>query len=56
MGTGVTEQEQREVSAGGGEALPELKPWREVGWIFRDGGCVAIERRGDRTRARTLVD
>ena len=56
MGTGVTEQEQREVSVGGGEALPELKPWREVGWIFRDGGCVAIERRGDRTRARALVD
>lgn len=56
MGTGLTEQEQREVSAGTGDALPELKPWREVGWIFRDGGCVAIERRGDRTRARPLVD
>jgi hypothetical protein len=38
------------------EALPELTPWREVGWIFRDGGCVAIERQGDETRARVLVD
>ncbi|HWF16821.1 MAG TPA: hypothetical protein VG244_11615 [Acidimicrobiales bacterium] len=56
MGTGVTEQGKREVSAGAGEALPELKPWREVGWIFRDGGCVAIERRDDVTRARPLVD
>jgi hypothetical protein len=56
MGTGVTEHEQREVGAGGFEALPELKPWREVGWIFRDGACVAIERQGDETRARPLVD
>jgi hypothetical protein len=38
------------------DALPELKPWREVGWIFRDGGCIAIERNGDETRARVLVD
>jgi hypothetical protein len=36
--------------------LPELTPWREVGWIFRDGSCVAIERRGDETRSRVLVD
>jgi hypothetical protein len=56
MGTGVTEHQQREVRAGGVEALPELKPWREVGWIFRDGGCVAIERQGDHTRARPLED
>ena len=38
------------------EALPELKPWREVGWIFRDGDCIAIERQGEQTRARVLVD
>ena len=38
------------------EALPELVVWREMGWIFRDGGCVAIERRGDETRLRTLGD
>ena len=38
------------------DALPELEVWREVGWIFRDGGCIAIERRGDQTRQRTLGD
>ena len=36
------------------ESLPELRPWREVGWIFRDGDCIAIERQGDETRARVL--
>ena len=35
------------------EAIPEIRPWREVGWIFRDGGAFAIERQGDRTRARS---
>jgi hypothetical protein len=24
--------------------LPPLKPGRQVGWIFKDGGVVAIER------------
>jgi hypothetical protein len=38
------------------EALPELEAWREVGWIFRDGGCIAIERRGDQVRQRTSGD
>jgi hypothetical protein len=38
------------------ESLPELKPWREVGWIFRDGDCIAIERQGEETRARILAD
>ena len=56
MALGVKEREQREASSAERQALPELKPWREVGWIFRDGGCVAIERRGDVTRARELVD
>jgi hypothetical protein len=36
-------------------SLPELKPWREVGWIFRDGDCIAIERKGDETRTRVMV-
>jgi hypothetical protein len=35
-----------------GESIPEMRPWREVGWIFKDGGALAIERRGDNTRAR----
>jgi hypothetical protein len=43
-------------SLGQSEALPELNPWREVGWIFRDGSCIAIERQGDETRSRVLVD
>jgi hypothetical protein len=35
------------------EAIPEIRPWREVGWIFRDGAALAIERQGDRIRARS---
>jgi hypothetical protein len=35
------------------EAIPEIRPWREVGWIFRDGDALAIERPGDRTRVRS---
>jgi hypothetical protein len=39
-------------------ALPDLKPWSQAGWIFRDGDCVAIERQGDELgpRARVLAD
>jgi hypothetical protein len=54
MELGVTEREQREADTAERAALPDLKPWREVGWIFRDGGCVAIERQGDVTRVREL--
>jgi hypothetical protein len=35
------------------EPLPEMRPWLEVGWIFRDGDAHAIERQGDRARERT---
>ena len=35
------------------EGIPEIRPWREVGWIFKDGDALAIERRGELTRART---
>jgi hypothetical protein len=41
-----------------GESVPDLNPWTQVGWIFRDGDCVAIERHGaelDR-RPRVLAD
>ncbi len=51
-----TEATQQGVTTATAEALPELKPWREVGWIFRDGRCVAIERQGEMTRARVLAD
>jgi hypothetical protein len=42
-----------EVREGRG-ALPDLQPWREVGWIFRDGETIAIERKDQRTRARSV--
>jgi hypothetical protein len=35
------------------EDIPEIRPWREVGWIFKDGDALAIERQGEETRART---
>ncbi len=35
------------------ETIPEIRPWHEVGWIFKDGDALAIERRGDRTRVRS---
>jgi hypothetical protein len=34
--------------------VPDLNPWREVGWIFRDGEAVAIERLGDESRVRPV--
>ena len=34
------------------EPIPDVRPWREVGWIFRDGDTLAIERQGTRTRVR----
>ena len=39
-------------------ALPDLKTWSQAGWIFRDGDCVAIERRGDEPDrcSRVLAD
>jgi hypothetical protein len=39
-------------------ALPDLKPWSQAGWIFRDGDYVAIERQGFELdpRARVLAD
>jgi hypothetical protein len=40
-------------SAEHAEAIPEMRPWREVGWIFHDGDALAIERQGTHTRVRT---
>jgi len=37
------------------QAIPDVRPWREVGWIFRDGDALAIERQGKRTRVRTAA-
>lgn len=32
--------------------LTERTTWREVGWIFRDGETIAIERCGPSSRVR----
>jgi hypothetical protein len=29
--------------------------WQELGWIFRQGQCIAIEGKGSEVRARTMV-
>jgi hypothetical protein len=31
------------------DPIPEMRPWLQVGWIFRDGDAHAIERQGSRT-------
>ena len=53
---GRIEKNEHDVTGGRAEALPDLNPWREVGWIFRDGECVAIERQGQVLRSRVLAD
>jgi hypothetical protein len=53
---GRNEKSTQRAATGNTEALPELNPWREVGWIFRDGDCIAIERQGGEIRSRVLVD
>jgi hypothetical protein len=53
---GRSEDDRRAATAGTTEALPDLDPWREVGWIFRDDSCIAIERRGGEVRHRVLED
>jgi hypothetical protein len=50
----TTETEQR--AAAPAASLPEYRPWREVGWIFSEGGCVAIERQGTDIDPQALVD
>lgn len=32
-----------------------VRTWREVGWIFREGQILAIERRGGQTRVREML-
>jgi hypothetical protein len=39
-----------------GETIEEIRPGREVGWIFRDGDVRAIERQGERTRTCDAPD
>jgi hypothetical protein len=49
-------QKLREVASATKRAdtIPDLKPWREVGWIFKDGEAVAIERQDHETRVRQV--
>lgn len=35
------------------DAIPEIRPWCEAGWIFKDGDALAIERQGERARQRS---
>ncbi len=38
------------------ESLHELEPGREVGWFFKDGEAVAIERQEGTARDDELTD
>ena len=51
-----TDQSGQGGTTASAEVLPDLKPWRQVGWIFRDGACIAVERHGEEIRSRVLVD
>ena len=55
---GTSDDDTEAVSTASAEALPDLNPWREAGWIFgRDGDCVAIARHAvDEPRAQILPD
>jgi hypothetical protein len=57
MGIPATEtQGATEVREGRRGTLPDLNPWREVGWIFRDGETIAIERQDDHLRVRSVSE
>ena len=44
---GENEADTEQASGEEDAPLPDLNPWSQVGWIFRDGDCVAIERHGE---------
>jgi len=52
------EADTEQASGAEDATLPDLNPWTQVGWIFRDGDCVAIERHGAEFghKARVLAD
>jgi|GEM_PF-5261820 len=37
------------------QSIPEFKPWRELGWIFKDGDAVVIDRLGSDVRLRKVA-
>ncbi len=53
---GHRDEDTGRVTAQGTEALPDLDPWRQVGWIFHEDGCVAIARQGEELRAAAWAD
>jgi hypothetical protein len=55
---GEIEAETEQASDEEDATLPDLNPWTQVGWIFRDGDCVAIERHGAELacKPRVLAD
>jgi hypothetical protein len=54
MSTGADKIKRR--TAEQTEAIPEIRPWCEVGWIFRDGDARAIERQDDRSKVHDQRD
>jgi hypothetical protein len=37
------------------EPIPEFKPWRQLGWIFKDGDAVVIDRQASDVRPRKVA-
>jgi hypothetical protein len=37
------------------EPIPEFKPWRELGWVFKDGAAVVMDRKGSDVRLRKVA-
>ncbi len=52
----MTRTTETEEQAAAPASLPEYRPGRVVGWIFREDGCVAIARQGTETHGRGPVD
>ena len=52
----MTPTTETEEQAAAPAPLPEYRPWREVGWIFREDGCVAIARQGTEIHGHGPVD
>jgi hypothetical protein len=37
------------------EPIPEFKPWRELGWFFKDGDAVVIDRQCSDPRLKKVA-
>jgi hypothetical protein len=55
LGMGDEHADSETESAEEDSARPELTARNLAGWLFRDGDCVAIARRGDEPDRRTRV-